>query len=55
MNLLFGEARYADELERVLYNSALGGLALAGNRYYYQNPLSGEALRRWEWHGCRGQ
>ena len=52
MNLLFGEACYVDELERALYNAALGGTALAGNRYYYQNPLAGDALRRWEWHGC---
>jgi len=52
MNLLFGEAHYADELERALYNAALGGVALAGNRYYYQNPLVGVGLRRWEWHGC---
>jgi DUF1680 family protein len=27
-------------------------VALAGNRYYYQNPLIGDGLRRWEWHGC---
>lgn len=52
MNLLFGHARYVDELERVLYNAALGGCSLDGTRYYYQNPLVGEGLRRWEWHPC---
>jgi len=52
MNLLFGDALYVDELERALYNAALGGVELSGNRYYYQNPLVGEGLRRWEWHGC---
>jgi DUF1680 family protein len=52
MNLLYGEAHYIDELERALYNAVLGGTALAGNRYYYQDPLTGEGLRRWEWHGC---
>jgi DUF1680 family protein len=52
MNLLFGEARYDDVLEQALYNAALGGVALAGNRYYYQNPLVGDGLRRWEWHEC---
>jgi DUF1680 family protein len=52
MNLLFGEARYVDELERALYNAVLGGTSLAGHSYYYQNPLIGRGRRRWEWHGC---
>ena len=52
MNLLFGDARYVDDLERALYNGALGGVELTGNRYYYQNPLTGEGLRRWAWHEC---
>jgi DUF1680 family protein len=51
-NSTFSTETYIDELERALYNAALGGVALAGNRYYYQNPLQGEGLRRWEWHGC---
>lgn len=52
MNLLWGEAHYIDVLERALYNAVLGGVAQAGDRYYYQNPLSGAGLRRWEWHDC---
>lgn len=52
MNLLFGEAHHVDELERALYNAVLGGIDLAGNHYYYQNPLMGDGLRRWEWHAC---
>jgi len=52
MNLLFGHARYADELERVLYNNVLNGVSLGGNRYFYQNPLSAKENHRWEWHGC---
>lgn len=52
MNLLYGEAHYVDELECALYNAVLGGVALSGNRYYYQNPLAGDGLRRWEWHDC---
>lgn len=52
MNSLYGEAEYFDEVERALYNAALGGVSLAGNHYYYQNPLTGGGLRRWEWHGC---
>ena len=34
MNLLFGEARYVDELERVLYNGALVGVSLDGRKYF---------------------
>lgn len=53
MNLDSGEARYADELERVLYNGALCGVSLAGNRYFYENPLeAGKNRLRWAWHSC---
>lgn len=52
MNRLYGEARFVDVLERELYNAALGGVSLAGNRYYYQNPLIGSDSRRWNWHDC---
>ena len=52
MNLLFGHARYIDELERVLYNNVINGVSLEGNRYYYQNPLSGKDHQRWTWHPC---
>ncbi len=53
MNLALGDARYADELERVLYNGILSGVSLAGNRYFYENPLEAGATRtRWSWHGC---
>lgn len=34
-----GEARYADIMELVLYNSALSGISLEGKNYYYSNPL----------------
>jgi DUF1680 family protein len=53
MNLDAGDARYADELERVLYNGALAGVSLAGNRYFYENPLeAGKNRVRWPWHAC---
>jgi DUF1680 family protein len=53
MNLLLGEARFADELERVLFNGALAGTSLSGDRYFYENPLvAGKERERWAWHGC---
>ncbi len=36
---LTGEARFADVLERVLYNSMLAGISLDGKRFFYTNPL----------------
>jgi len=52
MNLLLGHAKYIDELERALYNNVLNGVSLAGDRYYYENPLARAGRPRWEWHGC---
>ena len=52
MNSLSGDAEYADVLERSLYNGALDGLSLKGDRFFYGNPLAstGKAARR-EWFG----
>ncbi len=52
MFLLFKEGKYADELERVLYNGVLGGVSLQGNSYFYENPLEASNRQRWDWHGC---
>jgi len=52
MNSLTGNAEYIDVLERSLYNGALDGLSLSGDRFFYGNPLasSGKNARR-EWFG----
>lgn len=34
-----GESKHADVMELVLYNSALSGISLEGNTYFYTNPL----------------
>ena len=53
LTLAAGEARTADELERVLYNGALAGVSVSGDRYFYENPLQADDKRdRWHWHGC---
>ena len=52
MNAMTGDARYIDVLERSLYNGALDGLSLSGDRFFYGNPLAsrGQHYRR-EWFG----
>jgi DUF1680 family protein len=52
MNALTGEGKYIDVLERSLYNGALDGLSLTGDRFFYGNPLAsrGQHYRR-EWFG----
>ena len=39
MFLLNGEARFADIVELIFYNSGLSGISLEGRDYYYTNPL----------------
>lgn len=36
---IHGEAKYADIMELVLFNSALSGISLNGKEYFYANPL----------------
>ncbi|MBS1701082.1 MAG: glycoside hydrolase family 127 protein [Armatimonadetes bacterium] len=53
MHQLTGHGRYADELERVLFNGVLCGVSVSGDRYTYQNPLVlDESRTRWSWHEC---
>lgn len=49
---LTGESKYIDVLERSLYNGALDGLSLSGDRFFYDNVLAsnGQHQRR-EWFG----
>jgi DUF1680 family protein len=52
MNLLTGEGRYIDVLERSLYNAALDGLSYTGDHFFYGNPLaSSGGYKRREWFG----
>ncbi|MDZ7271363.1 MAG: glycoside hydrolase family 127 protein [candidate division KSB1 bacterium] len=53
MFLLHGDARYLDVVERVLYNGFLAGISLAGDRFFYPNPLASEGgYRRSAWFAC---
>ena len=53
MNLTFADARYADALERELFNGALVGVSLKGDTYFYDNPLEVDTKHeRWQWNPC---
>ena len=50
MNLLHGDAKYADVLERIIYNGFLSGVSLSGDRFFYPNPLESDGeYHRSEW------
>lgn len=46
MNRMTGESQYIDILERSLYNGALDGLSLSGDRFFYGNPLASSEINR---------
>lgn len=48
-----GDGRYADVLERALYNGVLSGVSLDGLRFFYENPLASRGTHhRAEWFDC---
>jgi DUF1680 family protein len=50
MNLLHGDGKYADVVERELFNGALSGISLSGDRFFYVNPLASKGEHhRVEW------
>lgn len=53
MNQLTEDSKYIDVLERSLYNGALAGISLGGDRFFYVNPLESKGdHHRQEWYGC---
>jgi len=60
MLLLHADAKYADVLERILYNGYLSGVALTGDRFFYPNPLEADGRTKFNhggnerqpWFGC---
>ncbi|MDF2673834.1 MAG: glycoside hydrolase family protein, partial [Clostridiales bacterium] len=57
MNLLHEDGKFADIVERELYNGVLSGVSLSGDKFFYVNPLESNGLtategghkRRQEW------
>jgi len=53
MGLATGEGRYVDVMERALFNGALAGISLTGDRFFYVNPLASDGTHhRQEWFDC---
>lgn len=53
MNRMKGEAKYADIVEKCLYNGVLAGMSLSGDKFFYVNPLESDGDRyRYPWFGC---
>ncbi|MBP1634684.1 MAG: glycoside hydrolase family protein [Acidobacteria bacterium] len=47
------DAKYADVMERILYNGVLSGLSLSGDRFFYPNPLASSGKhQRTPWFKC---
>jgi DUF1680 family protein len=50
MNMLFGDSKYADVMERGLYNSVISGVNMAGDRFFYENEMqSSGGTARFAW------
>lgn len=53
MNQFTGDSKYIDVLERSMYNGALAGVSLSGDRFFYVNPLESHGdHHRKAWYGC---
>jgi DUF1680 family protein len=53
MFLLTGDGKYADVLEREVYNGLLSGVSLTGDRFFYVNPLGSVGKHhRVPWFDC---
>ena len=51
--LMHGEGKYIDVMERTLYNAAVAGLGLSGDRFFYPNVLEARKNReRSPWFAC---
>ncbi len=53
MFLATGDAKYADIVERALYNGVISGVSLSGDKFFYDNPLESMGQHeRQHWFGC---
>lgn len=53
MNFTHAQSKYADMVEREMYNGILSGISLKGDQFFYDNPLSSAGnYHRRRWFGC---
>lgn len=53
MALLYGDGKFADVVERALYNGVLSGVSLDGRKFFYVNPLESRGTHhRSSWFPC---
>ena len=53
MGMRYADAKYADILERTVYNAVLSGVGLSGKNFFYVNSLqSDNGAFRPDWFGC---
>ncbi|TFH38811.1 MAG: T9SS type A sorting domain-containing protein [Bacteroidia bacterium] len=51
--LLYGDSKYIDMMERILYNGLLSGISLSGDRFFYSNRLeANSSVNRSTWFTC---
>lgn len=51
MNALHGDSKYADLVELTMYNAAIAGVSISGNKFFYTNPLESKGKNKrstWE-------
>lgn len=52
MNQFTGDSKYADVMERAMYNGVISGVSLKGDTFFYVNPLESEGTHhRQRWYG----
>lgn len=52
MNMLKGDGKYVNILEKAMYNGALAGISLSADRFFYVNPLEADGTHhRKPWYG----
>jgi DUF1680 family protein len=53
LNLLHADGKYADVVERAMYNGLVSGVSLDGQKFFYVNPLASKGRHhRQAWFGC---
>ncbi|MEY4868445.1 MAG: hypothetical protein RIT36_1344, partial [Bacteroidota bacterium] len=46
MTGLYGDAKYADLVELTMYNAAIAGVSISGDRFFYTNPLESQGKNK---------